>query len=74
MKMLFCDVCNAKITIIEGEEFNYTENADGPFCDRCWFFVQRIESLGDRIKDLETRALLDRKDRPSPYDCSVRRR
>jgi len=85
-KMLFCAACDKRIEIGPGEEFNYTADADGPFCDRCWFFVLHIEALRDRVTDLEkeVRGRLTRehiqkgptrfgRDRTSPYNCSQRR-
>lgn len=60
MKMLFCDVCNTKITIGEGEQFDYTKDGEGPFCGTCWFFVLHIEALRDRVTDIEAKALKDR--------------
>jgi hypothetical protein len=54
MKMLFCRVCNRKITIGEAEEFNHTDDdGGGPFCDVCWFFIERIQTLEERINNLE---------------------
>jgi CRISPR/Cas system-associated protein Cas10 (large subunit of type III CRISPR-Cas system) len=53
MKMLFCDVCNRKITIGEAESFNYNREGEGPFCDVCFFFVEKIQMLEIRIDDLE---------------------
>ncbi len=52
MKMLFCNVCDRKITIGEAEEFNHTDD-DGPFCDVCWFFVKELVTLEVRVVALE---------------------
>ena len=75
MRMLFCDVCNNKITIGEAEEFNYTVDGGGPYCDQCWFFIEQIQTLEERINDLErtTAPLRTTKKGPSPYDTSARR-
>jgi hypothetical protein len=83
--MLFCNVCNMRILIERDSEFNYTSDGDGPFCDNCWFFVEHIEALRDRVTDLEKVAQQDAGERQrqeniqqatrhhSPYDCSRRR-
>jgi hypothetical protein len=79
-KLLHCSVCNTKVEVEVEEAFNYTADGDGPFCYTCWFFVQHIEALRDRVTDLEKKAELDRIhrhpesfNRQSPYDCSRRR-
>ncbi len=53
MKMLFCDVCERKITIDRDEEFNHTEDGGGPYCDVCWFFIVELQTLEERIRVLE---------------------
>ncbi len=74
VRMLFCDVCDRKIIVEEGTEFNYTEDGGGPYCDVCWFFIERIQTLEERINDLErTTAPLRTKKHPSPYDAGARR-
>jgi hypothetical protein len=54
MKMLFCNVCDRKITIDEVEEFNHTDDGGGPYCDVCWFFVKELMTLEARVVALET--------------------
>jgi hypothetical protein len=84
-KLLHCSNCGCKVSVAEEEAFDYTADGDGPFCKQCWFFVQHIEALRDRVTDLEGNAQADRGERqrqenirqatrhPSPYDCSGRR-
>ncbi|KKN92343.1 hypothetical protein LCGC14_0208340 [marine sediment metagenome] len=56
MRMLFCNVCNRKIVVENGDDFHYSTwetPALGPYCDTCWFFVQQIGALKDRVTYLE---------------------
>ena len=71
MKMLFCDVCNRKITIGEAEEFEYTVHGGGPYCEVCWFFIERIEALEKKVSRCCKEPPI--RTRPSPYDAGVRR-
>ncbi len=57
-----CEACTKQVAVHHYEEFNITVMGDGPFCDGCWFFMRHIETLRDRITDLEESVLLMRKE------------
>ncbi len=50
----YCTACDKEIYVSYKKDFNYTELADGPFCDRCWFFIKQIQTLEERITMLST--------------------
>lgn len=51
--VLDCEICNKRIEKWNSEDFNYTDDGGGPFCDVCWFFIEHIRTLEERINDLE---------------------
>lgn len=66
-----CVACYKQVSVNFDGDFNRTDyGAIGPYCDVCWFFVEQIEGLKDRVKALEGTAPMH----PSPYDLSRRRR
>jgi hypothetical protein len=72
MRMLFCDVCDRKLTIDETDEFNYTEDGSGPYCDVCFHFQWQIEALERKVARCCKEPPIVK--RASPYDASARRR
>ena len=57
----YCRVCDVRVkpkwTAQNEDKYNYISTFDGPFCDRCFFFMERIEVLSDRVVILENAAL-----------------
>lgn len=65
----YCKACDKKIAVHYDGDLNRTDDGGGPFCDGCWFFVQEIENLQERVSDLEGPPPMH----SSPYDLSRRR-
>jgi hypothetical protein len=53
VKLLACTTCATQIEVERDEAFNYIEDGSGPYCDQCFFFVERILALEERIKRVE---------------------
>lgn len=58
-RLQYCVGCDKRIEKRPNEAFNYTETADGPYCDFCWHFILRIEALCQRVSDLEAHIRLE---------------
>ena len=54
----YCEVCEIKVKAEwcykqEDDVFNLTATGDGPYCNRCFYFIRHIEALRDRVTDIE---------------------
>jgi hypothetical protein len=78
-RYLHCTVCEKGIEVHHDDQFNYTVDALGPYCDRCWKWQEQIEALRARVTDLEEdiqtrqRKTYSSRPSPSPYDASRKR-
>ena len=54
-RYLHCDICDKGIEVWDNEEFHYTQDGRGPYCDHCWAFMEEIDSLRQRVEKLEKR-------------------
>lgn len=56
----YCSICDERTGKAgPGDGSLYDDDCGGPYCQRCYTFVIRIDALGKRISDLEKNAKLD---------------
>ena len=82
-RILHCTLCDAWIEMWGADEFNYTEDGSGPYCEKCWVWQKQIDELKVRLAELENQPVTEAQlrgalnkqmtKRQSPYDCGKKR-
>ena len=48
--VLSCEACERTVEVWYESNFHREEDGTGPYCDQCWFFIERIAELEREVK------------------------